>query len=367
MHGLIGRLTAVPVVAMAAVVSGLAHRSQASQPDTIATVTRADGTTVVGVIAGRIALGDRPNLVALVRGVDIQRIDEDGVRIRGNADMLTGSVFRISNTDRPRYLPSEALTSPRLPLLERLLANVPPLEANPGATAVQRGIPVPERSQMLVRRGITDRPVMITGRDAVVVGELRTEGGEAALIETLSIETAAGVVAVPIREIVAPRPSVPVGDRWRAEPMTTDEARDAFSFAGRFTARMQQTRDIAALLDELFVEGFPDHLADVLAADTTAGVIVNSRGFGLFRIPLGVQRQLGRDRLLQSFVQTANFWYLTFLHSLSTTPGPGGPAPGAVSLQDILPPDATQVLAANDSLRMLLDKPFRLITTDSPQ
>ncbi len=156
-----------------------------------------------------------------------------------------------------------------------------------------------------------------------------------------------------------PRP----GTGWPQEAMTADEERDARSFADDFTARLKETRDVEALMTDVFIADFPRFYARLLDNRERSGMVVNLRAFHLFNLTADVQKRLGEKSLATMYARTATFWYLSLLRRFSELPL--GQGPGPMPMTTFLPLDAGMVLRKDRALARVLDAPLTLMMSDS--
>lgn len=150
--------------------------------------------------------------------------------------------------------------------------------------------------------------------------------------------------------------------QFREEALTPEEEVAGFAFGATLTKRLRETRDVAPLISELFVSNFEDHLADQLTS-RTGGNIVNVKGFYLFFIDPELIPLLKPGELQDYFVQTANFWYLAMLHSLSTLPSSLLNS-GRTRFDEILFPEVVTLFRQDPSLAALLEKGQAAIVSD---
>lgn len=145
----------------------------------------------------------------------------------------------------------------------------------------------------------------------------------------------------------------------RQEALTSEEAKAGFEFAKTFNQRFQQTRDIAPLARELFVKDFEDHLSDQLRS--RSDIIVNHKAFFLFYVDPALIPRLRDGELQNYFVQTANFWHLTTLYSLTTLSLTESPK----TFAQMLVPEVAALFRKDPSLSALPEKRPGVVMNDT--
>lgn len=157
--------------------------------------------------------------------------------------------------------------------------------------------------------------------------------------------------------------AMPGGSRaapqYRVEALTGDEAERGHAFAREFVRQLAVRRDVAPLVPDWFVRGFPERLVDVLTA--TDELSVDPRALLMFRLSPELINELAPDAVLEYYVEHVNFWYLANLRNISRlTP---------LELREVrtfdgaLPVSVSALLYQNELLKGLLALPLGEVLT----